>query len=365
MSLLSQFFGGSKIIPIEVFLVGGGGGGGSGANSNTPGNTYISGGGGGAGQVLYANLNVIAGITYTVEVGAGGAGGVVTPVPAIAAFNGSYGSFGTSSRFGTLNAFGGGGGATGSIPSASPPVGFASTSFGSSGGCGFSTITFGPVYFNSSVESLTFRLQNPGFQSSLPATAAGSASPPGISGNSGGGGGGATSGGPDGTLPANNRSGGNGVAGDYIGFSTVFGGGGGGGRTSGTNPLPPAGSLVLAPAPGGGGVGAAASGNGPPSPGTGVFFANSTSGQANSGGGGGGGAYVSNPAYPSIPTPTNAPFNAGSSGGSGTVIIRYPTAYNAAVGIGTTSGGWGSPHITQPGYYVYKWNSGPGSITFS
>lgn len=48
----------------------------------------------------------------------------------------------------------------------------------------------------------------------------------------------------------------------------------------------------------------------------------------------------------------------GTNGASGVLIIRYPTAYNAATVSGNT------PVTPIPGYYIYKW-TGPGSITFN
>ena len=47
----------------------------------------------------------------------------------------------------------------------------------------------------------------------------------------------------------------------------------------------------------------------------------------------------------------------GYSGGSGAVIIRYPTVYCEAVGVGTAA------IAPQAGFHVYKWTSS-GSITF-
>lgn len=64
-----------------------------------------------------------------------------------------------------------------------------------------------------------------------------------------------------------------------------------------------------------------------------------------------------------FPNPTSDPGGAdtcafcGFAGGSGTVIIKYPTAFCAATVTGNT------PIAPQSGYNVYKWTS-PGSITF-
>jgi hypothetical protein len=56
--------------------------------------------------------------------------------------------------------------------------------------------------------------------------------------------------------------------------------------------------------------------------------------------------------------PTGALFPTGGNGGSGIVIIRYPSTYPAAAS--TT----GSPSVTTSGgYRIYQW-TGSGSITF-
>lgn len=49
----------------------------------------------------------------------------------------------------------------------------------------------------------------------------------------------------------------------------------------------------------------------------------------------------------------------GGSGGSGVLFIRFPTAFDAATVTGD------APVTPQPGYYVYQWTSGPGTITFN
>lgn len=60
-----------------------------------------------------------------------------------------------------------------------------------------------------------------------------------------------------------------------------------------------------------------------------------------------------------VATGSNGPTNSGSGGSSGVLFVRYPTDYAAATVVGN------SPAPSQPGYYVYRWNSGPGSITFN
>lgn len=74
-------------------------------------------------------------------------------------------------------------------------------------------------------------------------------------------------------------------------------------------------------------------------------------GTANTGDGGGGGA-EQHPGGPPIVYPAGT-------GGSGVLIIRFPTAFSAA----TVSGN--APVTPQPGYYVYRWTSGPGTIVFN
>lgn len=58
------------------------------------------------------------------------------------------------------------------------------------------------------------------------------------------------------------------------------------------------------------------------------------------------------------PCASNTAVADGTNGASGTLIIRYPTAYAAATVSGNT------PVTPVPGFYVYRWN-GPGSITFN
>ena len=56
------------VTTVEVVAVGGGGGGGGG-------NRTAAGGGGGGGQVVRRNVNVTPGLSYSVQIGAGGHGG--------------------------------------------------------------------------------------------------------------------------------------------------------------------------------------------------------------------------------------------------------------------------------------------------
>lgn len=123
-------------------------------------------------------------------------------------------------------------------------------------------------------------------------------------------------------------AGGSGIVSNISGTNTAYGGGGGGAGA------PP--SFFASPGgDGGGGAGNSFPGGlGPTFPGAGG------AGTANTGGGGGGG-------------------NPGGAGGSGVCIIRYPTAYRAAPSTTSTT-----PTPAQTGYNVYRWNAGPGTITF-
>jgi hypothetical protein len=129
--------------------------------------------------------------------------------------------------------------------------------------------------------------------------------------------------------------------------STNYGsGGGGGGIGNSDNGFQ---TFVTATPGGAGGSGGASGGpGGPGAPGP----TTGTNGVANSGGGGGGGGGAK-----LSPSPIAA--GPGGSGGSGICIIRWPTAYPDAPAVSGNT-----PTPAQPGYRVYRWNSGPGSITF-
>lgn len=87
-SMLQQFKSGFSF-PVKILVVGGGGGGRYGTAPESGG----GGNGGGAGGVIYQDITLTKGTTYTVTVGAGGASGTT----------------GSSSVFGSLTASGGGG----------------------------------------------------------------------------------------------------------------------------------------------------------------------------------------------------------------------------------------------------------------
>jgi hypothetical protein len=139
----------------------------------------------------------------------------------------------------------------------------------------------------------------------------------------GGGGGGAGGAGAAGSSAAG--AGGVGAQSSITGIATFYAGGGGGGSGSGGGT---AGN-------GGGGAGGA----GDPS--------NGSAGTANTGGGGGG---------------ARGGTGVGGAGGSGVVILAYPTSFRplkASLGLVYTI-----DTVTRPGYRVYRFTSGTGSISW-
>lgn len=178
----------------------------------------------------------------------------------------------------------------------------------------------------------------------------------GLSGASGGGGG------------TNNRSGGTGTAGQgFAGGNGVLnygGGGGGGGSAVGQNaPFAGGGSGgagittsitgVSTSYAGGGGGGSqynkigGLGGIGGGGRGSDYFVNNVTSGTTNTGGGGGGRGY------------TGVSLPAGS-GGSGIIIIKYPSANTCTVGAGLTS-----TETTSGGFKIRTFTAGTGTISFT
>ena len=296
MSALSQFFagGGDKLVPVEIFAVGGGGGGNNGI-SGTGGN------GGGAGLVVYNTTYAIVGKSYTIVIGSGGAVSASGNSTTIAGLD--------------IYAYGGGGG------------NISGTSLFGTGSSGGINITPAPeqspnTCFLNLIDGLT--ISKPNFyqfaNNGIEATP-----------TNGGIGGGAYS-------SATSNSSGSGIPSWLIGDnSSVYGGGGGGG---GNTKLSAPSNPGISGGTGGGGSGGNGSTPSAPAGGTG------TSGTANTGGGGGGGG-------------GGLPAGTGGSGGSGVLFIRYPTAFDAATVTGNT------PTPAQPGYHVYRWNSGPATITFN
>jgi hypothetical protein len=247
----------------DILIVGGGGGG--------------SAGGGGAGGYVY-NTSVILNGSYTINVGKGGAGATGT----------TSGSQGTNSSLigGSISyiAFGGGGGGGNPVTGNEIAPAHTTGQVGSYGGNGHNQTT---------IQSYTSTQGNRGGRAIL------------SSGGSGGGGGGAGAIGGDATfvpdLFVNSEKtviynkggqGGDGIANSITGTSIYYAGGG----TAGANTNFDSDTSAQIPVLGGGGLGARAN------------YANGTNGTNGLGGGGGGGDFER---------------TAGTTGGSGIVIIRY------------------------------------------
>jgi hypothetical protein len=259
----------------KLLVVGGGGGAGGG---------YVGAGGGAGGYVYNASYSIDASTNYIVTVGAGGAGGGFQVI----------GSNGSSSYFGDVEAYGGGGGGSysGKAPPACPVNGC-----GSSGGAGWNVS-------DANIRAASQGNIGTGNQSSSHGCTGNT-----CNGNSGGAGGGAGGAGQKHTtavaLTANANvpsgyysttpTGGIGLANDITGTSTYYAGGGG----SGSDGLGGNGGL------GGGGNGG--SGSAAPS---GYQYTNGLDGEANTGGGGGGGG-------------GNTGGLTGGDGGSGIVVVNY------------------------------------------
>jgi len=299
---------------VEYLVVAGGG-----AGFIDDGNGGL-GGGGGAGGLIHSNTAITTGTSYTITVGSGG----------------GYRANGANSEFAGAIAFGGGKG--GSSPS------HAAAGGGSGGGSGNGYAYGRGVYPGSPFISAT-RQGYDGAQGATPQY-------------SGGGGGGA---GGDG------RGNGGGPGGNYalVYYDTSpFGLAGGPGKTDAqlNGILSATSSGALAGAPlnpsynnttyiAGGGAGGGdpynyAGGFGGGGWGLSVPYNSAAkNGFTNTGGGGGGGSY----GFPSVSS---------GSGGSGVVIIRYPSSFDVATS--TT----GSPTVTTSGDYRYYKFTGSGSITW-
>ena len=260
---------------VDFLVVAGGGGGGRG-----------TGGGGGAGGLktttTYSGsetpLAASLGTAYTVEVGTPGAGGGGTG-------GGNPGGDGTNSKFGVVGSeiisTGGGGGA------ANNGIGRAG---GSGGGSGAPAGTPGGTATPSGQG-------NDGGQA-IVGTFSSNQRPA-------GGGGGAGTVGQEGQSNYNGGNGGSGLEVNIIGGTGNFYAGGGGGGTGSGYTAGTGGSSI-------GGNGGA--GGGTP-----------TAGTINTGSGGGGGGFSSGVAW----------YN-GAAGGSGIVIVRYPSNYTATFSAGVT-----------------------------
>jgi hypothetical protein len=254
-----------NLTAVEVLVVAGGGGGGGGD----------VGSGGGAGGLIYnSNFAVTPGTQLTVTIGDGGAGSPTYNID---------GSNGSPSVFGSLEAIGGGGGAS---------WGSGTGQDGGSGGGGVG-----------------------GSAGGLGTAGQGFAGGTGLSGPDYPQGGGGGAGGVGQTPTIQTKAGDGGIGLYFSQFASVggypagwFAGGGGGGQEAGTS-----GSNAI---PGNGGLGGG--GNG----GRQVDAIIATAGSPNTGGGGGG----TDP-------------GTGGAGGSGIIIVRYPGPQKAIGGTVTSVGG--------------------------
>jgi hypothetical protein len=258
------------------------------------------GGGGGGGQVIYNATFAKPSSSFTITIGAGGA------------YTGTYvsGNPGIASVMSSITAQPG----TGGI------VGFAQGGISGSGFAG----------------GVTYRVSNSYLD--------------------GGGGGGDSQAGYRGYLSGSAAAnapgprGGDGSAYSITGTSTYYGGGGNGGvEGQGTNGGwgPYLGYTPIVKSLGGGGWGAAQ----PTAP----TAAAPTPGDVNTGGGGGGGGWDN-----SAPKAANQDF--GASGGSGLVVIAYPSYLPniTSIAAGLT---YTLDTSSRAGYKVYKFTAGTGSVT--
>ena len=274
----------TTFIAVDYLVVAGGG---SGASHNAGGggagglrSTVTTTGGGGS---LESPLAITLSTNYTVEIGAGGVG-----VPD------QNGNNGGNSVFSTITSVGGGRG-----------VNQSTSTGGITGGSGG-----GAMYSGASGAGTA----NQGFAGGLGDSASG-----------GGGGGGAGAVGSNGTS-VTRSNGGAGVLVTIDGNSYYYAGGGGGSAYSYIN----SGNGGIGGGGGGGqsgengGTAGTGGGSARNSGGSGTVSSNSDTGGAggaNTGGGGGG---------------TNRPTYGGGTGGSGIVILRYPSAYTITIGAGLT-----------------------------
>lgn len=269
-----------NLYTVDYFVVAGGGAGGNQ-------------GGGGAGGYLASNTNVIAGVSYTVTIGAGGTYPGAQP---------GYGNPGSNSTFVVTATGGGGGGAYGWNP---PKDGLSGGSGGGGGSQSGQNGAGGPG--------------TPG-----QGTNGGSGNSNGATFDTGGGGGGASQAGASGTG-STGGNGGNGIANPFPGSTvganvagTFYVAGGGGG--SGGGPAVPTGATSSGGNGGGGG---------------GIRNGTATAGAVNTGGGGGAGTQ-----------------NGGASGGKGVVVIRYAGAQRGTGGNITTSGGYVFHTFNDTGTFI-------------
>jgi len=298
---------GQVAIPVDYLVVAGGGGGGW--------SHSWSGGGGGAGglRTSYTNSSSLNGHTesslslntitnYTVTVGAGGSVSI-----------NSNGTNGGNSVFSSITSTGGGGGAGTNSSIANGSDG------GSGGGALGGTGTPGSAVTSPVTQGYS---GNDGADGVTAYTA-------------GGGGGGANELGEDaGIYESGNKKGGDGGDGlevNIIGGTGNYYAGGGGGGSNNTSAPTSSGGL------GGGGNGSAGS----------TIGTNGTDGK---GGGGGGGGY------------NNLSTTQAGTGGSGVVILRYPSVYTVSE---TTSAQLTFTTYTEGSDKVSVFTAGDGTIQFS
>jgi len=258
------------------------------------GGSLLGGGGGAGGLLTGTTTNVMSGTPYTVTVGSGGAGNA-SNVP---------GTNGVNSFIFGLTAIGGGGGGSNNNPGVAG---------GSGGGAGR------PVFGTPGGAGTTGQ-GNPG-----------GAASGGASGyDRSGGGGGAGGSGVDGAVSGTGGNGGTGTPSSISGSSVTYAGGGGG--TSYYPGGTPANAYGGSGGSGGGGNGATGTSN--------PDISSGTPGQTNTGGGGGGGQYAGGTNYTSYP------------GGSGIIIISYPSPQRGSGGSVTFSAGKVIHTFTTSGTFV-------------
>lgn len=256
-----------KLKNVEALIIAGGGGGGS-----------RSGGGGGAGGVAYLTGQVLnAGTSFSALIGAGGTGGQRS-------VNGTNGG---DSFFGNAQAFGGGvgGSALGNLYSTAGNSGGSGGGGANNGSAGSATQSSGLNYIGFGYAGgASFNASNPTYDAGGGGGAGGTGFvPPGTTDGSGAGYGGIGTSAFTAWATATNTGANNGY----------YAGGGGGGSYGGTYH-------------GSGGFGGGGAGH----------DTSPTAGTANTGGGGGGCGNSAN----TNTTPV------GAAGGSGLVIVRYPTS---------------------------------------
>jgi hypothetical protein len=290
-----------SLIAVDYFVVAGGGGGSAtGAGAGGIRSTVGATGGGGS---LESPILLLPETNYTVTVGAGGTGAADGQV--------ADGTNGVNSTFAGITSIGGGAGKNSGNPQ---------LNIGIAGGSGSGSYAGGDGTNNGTRMPGGVGIAGQGYAGGRSALKAGGTS-------STGGGGGAGAIGGTASSPDVAGVGGDGISTNISGSSVSYGGGGGGGIfISGS---------AKAGGVGGGGLGSTGNSAG-------------SSGSANTGGGAGG--YYS-AAYK----------NAAYSGGSGIVILRYPSTNTLTVGAGLVA----DAPITVGANKVTRITAGTGTISIS